>query len=327
MLLDNFGRQMDYLRVAVTDRCNLRCTYCMPEEGLQWMKRDSLLTYEEIVRALKLFADLGVTKVRFTGGEPFLRKDFMHLLEQTATLEAFHAIHITTNGTLTAPHVAKLKALGIKGVNLSLDTLNEERFQHITKRNNFRDVQETLHELLAHQVPLKINAVVMQGVNDTDIQPLAEFTREHQVQVRFLEEMPFNGGHFHKPPYWTAQRILEELKRFFPTLQQLPAAPSETAMTYEVPGFKGSIGIIASYSRSFCGTCNRIRLTPQGGVRTCLYAEDAFDLKTLMRQGMSDEEMKSRIVNAAKHKFKDGKAAEHAHKITTVGESMAQIGG
>jgi cyclic pyranopterin phosphate synthase len=318
---------MDYLRVAVTDRCNLRCTYCMPEEGLQWMKRDSLLTYEEIVRALKLFADLGVKKIRFTGGEPFLRKDFMHLLEETAALKVFDAIHITTNGTLTAPHVSQLKALGIKGVNLSLDTLDQERFERITKRNTFRDVQETLHELLAHQVPLKINAVVMQGVNDADIQSLAEFTRENKVEVRFLEEMPFNGGSFHAPPTWTAERILEQLKQFFPDIQQLEAEPSETAIRYHVPGFKGSIGIIASYSRSFCGTCNRIRLTPQGGVRTCLYSEDAFDLKSLMRQGMHDDEIKSRIVEAAKHKFKDGRTAELAHKSTSVGESMAQIGG
>ncbi len=196
MLIDNHGRKINYLRLAVTDRCNLRCFYCMPEEGLNWLDRKELMTYEDMLRSCALLVKMGIEKIRITGGEPFVRKDIMQLLTALSKLDGLKELSMTTNGVLTAPYVAEMKALGVKSVNLSLDTLDANRFFTITRRDEFASVMATLDELLKHDIDVKINAVVMEGKNTEDIIPLVELTKDLPVSVRFIEEMPFNGdGH------------------------------------------------------------------------------------------------------------------------------------
>src|SRR6202012_3579658 len=196
LLTDNHGRRINYLRLAVTDRCNLRCFYCMPEEGLNWLSRKELMSYHEMLGICSLLVGMGIDKIRITGGEPFVRKDIMPFLSELSRIDGLNELTITTNGVLTAPYVGELKRIGVKSVNLSLDTLDAARFFAITARDEFAKVMNTLDELLKHNIDVKINAVVMDGKNTEDIIPLVQMTRDLPVSVRFIEEMPFNGdGH------------------------------------------------------------------------------------------------------------------------------------
>ncbi len=328
MLIDNHGRTINYLRLAVTDRCNLRCFYCMPEEGIDWLSRSELMSYEEMLRACALLVKMGIEKIRITGGEPFVRKDIMPFLTDLSGLPGLREITLTTNGVLTAPLVPQLKKLGIRSVNLSLDTLDRERFFAITRRDELPAVLHTLDQLLLHQVQVKLNAVVMDGRNTADILPLAAMTRELPVDVRFIEEMPFNGdSHVYTRLAWDHVRILNTLRKEWPTLEKIPDGPFSTSANYRVPGHKGSIGIIAAYSRTFCGTCNRIRLTPQGQVKTCLYDNGVLNIKDLIRDGQSDTALESALLSAMGSRAKDGWEAEKNRANAPVHESMATIGG
>lgn len=328
MLFDNHQRPLTYVRLAVTDRCNLRCFYCMPEEGIRYVARKDLLSFEEIERLVRLLASLGISKVRVTGGEPFVRSDMMKLLRTLVGIPGVEQVHLTTNGVLTAPHVPELKAMGIRSVNLSLDTLDRMRFQEITRRDEFDRVWSTFEALLAAEIPVKINAVVMDGKNTDDILPLAALTRDLPVSVRFIEEMPFNGEGQHYPVlHWTHARILAALKEAFPSLERKPDPPHATAMHYQVPGHAGDLGIIAAFSRTFCGTCNRIRVTAQGELKTCLYDSGVLSLRDAMRAGKSNEELKSILLSAFAHRPKDGFEAESRRASPAIAESMATIGG
>src|SRR5687768_4908222 len=272
MLRDNHGRPITYVRVAVTDRCNLRCFYCMPEEGIRYLPKKHLLTFEEIERLISILASMGISKVRLTGGEPFVRNDLMKLINGISEIPGIQDLHLTTNGVLTSPHIPELKKLGIASVNLSLDTLDRKRFHEITRRDEFVPVMNTLELLLEHEIPVKINAVVMEGKNIDDIIPLVELTKNNLVDVRFIEEMPFNGEGNHYPTLnWTYKKILEYIKEHYPEFYKIPDGAFSTSYNYKLPGHKGSIGIIAASSRTFCGTCNRIRITAQGTLKTCLY--------------------------------------------------------
>jgi len=327
-LYDNHGRPLNYLRLAVTDRCNLRCFYCMPEEGIKYLPKKQLLTFEEIERLIMLLATMGISKVRLTGGEPFVRTDLMSLIRRIVNIEGINDIHLTTNGILTGPHIADLKSLGIASVNLSLDTLDRERFKTITRRDEFEKTWDTLQLLLKAQIPVKINAVVMDGKNIDDILPLVELTRQHQVSVRFIEEMPFNGegSHYTSLP-WTYKKILELIRSHYSTLERLPDPPHSTSTNYKIPGHAGDIGIIAAFSRTFCGTCNRIRVTAQGVLKTCLYDEGVLNIKNLMREGRSDYEIKVELLKAFNNRPKDGFEAEERRSGTPAIESMSTIGG
>jgi cyclic pyranopterin phosphate synthase len=327
-LYDNHNRPLTYLRLSVTDRCNLRCFYCMPEQGLSWLPKSHLLTYEEIIRLVKLLARMGISKVRITGGEPFVRTDLMKLLRQLAEIPHLHELHLTTNGVLTAPYVAELKDLGIASVNLSLDTLDEARFARITRRHELHRVMLTLERLLHHNIALKINAVVMEGKNIEDIYPLAELTRAHKISVRFIEEMPFNGtGAHYARLTWNHKKILAHLQAAWPRLEKLPDVPGATATLYRIPGYEGTIGIIAAYSRTFCGTCNRIRITAQGTLKTCLYDNGVMNLRDMMRNGMPDEEIVHALLRAFSQRARNGFEAEARRLAGPVRESMATIGG
>ena len=328
-LFDNHGRIINYVRIAVTDRCNLRCFYCMPEKGIQYVPKDDLLTYEELIRLSRLFVSLGVEKIRITGGEPFVRRDMMEFLRSLSQMEGLKQIHITTNGTTTAPLVPELKALGIHSVNLSLDTLDPARFFQITRRDVFPEVMNTFHALIRNGIPTKINAVVMEGKNIGDILPLVELAREYPVSVRFIEEMPFNGeGRLALDQFWNHRRILDHIRTKFPEIEKVPDPPHSTSYNYQIPGFQGNIGLIAAYSRTFCGTCNRIRLTPQGTLKTCLYDDGVFNIKNLMRAGATDGQLTESLVQALNHRAKDGWEAEKNRNFgLPISESMSTIGG
>lgn len=327
MLTDKFGRHIDYLRLAVTDRCNLRCKYCMPAEGLDWVSRESLLSYEEMLVLLEIFHELGVTKLRFTGGEPFLRKDFMKLVEAVAQRGWFTQIAITTNGTLTAPYVARLKELGIHSVNLSLDTMDEVRFKQITRRDDFAAVMTTFESLLQHNIKTKINAVILEGINEEDLIELTTLTREHPVDVRFIEEMPFNGRGAQKPLRWNHREIYSHIEQAFPSILKLDDDPHSTSFNYRIEGHQGNVGIIPAYTRSFCGTCNRIRLTPAGVIKSCLYENAETNLMKLLRDGATKSALIATIQKVVSHKAKDGFQAEAMRTAHPVHESMSTIGG
>lgn len=329
MLYDNHGRKIDYVRLAVTDRCNLRCFYCMPEQGINYVKREALLSYEEMIRLMYLLAQMGIKKVRITGGEPFLRKDMMHFLETLSQIEGIEQINITTNGTLTAPLIPKLKEIGIHTVNLSLDALDKARFLAITRRDQYEAVMETYDALLAHGIRTKVNAVVMEGQNIEDIIPMVALTQNQPVSVRFIEEMPFNGeGNHYAKLVWNHRKILEHIQSAYPALEKLPDPPNATATHYQVPGYQGNIGIIAAYSRTFCGTCNRIRITPKGMLKTCLYDKGVFNIRDIMRAGATDEQLRDTFLAALGARAKDGWEAEQRRGFNLpVSESMATIGG
>ncbi len=328
-IIDNHGRPLDYVRLAVTDRCNLRCFYCMPEEGIDYMPKQHLLTYEEMERMLQVLAGLGIRKVRITGGEPFLRRDLMPFLHRINAIPGIEEIHITTNGVLTGPHIPELKALGIKSINLSLDTLDRERFFKITRRDELPKVMDTFHALLKHDIQVKINAVVMEGQNTEDIIPLAQLTKDYPVSVRFIEEMPFNGGANNHPKLnWNFLRILDELQSVYPEIYKEQDAPNSTAGHYAVPGHVGNIGIIAAFSRTFCGTCNRIRVTAQGGLKTCLYGNDVLNIRDILRSGASDEMLTQSLLGAFNSRAKDGfEAEDNSSLLMPVFQSMSTIGG
>jgi len=327
-LHDNHGREISYLRVAVTDRCNLRCQYCMPEEGIQYVQRSKLLSYEELTRIISILANKGIQKIRITGGEPFLRKDLMSFIDRINAIDGINSIHITTNGTLIDEHIPSFTKVGIKSVNLSLDSLDPERFKTITRRDDLHKVMDSLTQLVDHDILTKINMVVMKRHNIEDILPMIELTKHLPISVRFLEEMPFNGSGMNDTiGVWSHLEIIDYIKQHHSGLISEPYEKSSTSSNYKIPGYEGSLGIIASYSRTFCGTCNRLRLTPTGLLKTCLYDQGIFNIKDMIRAGASDEDLKTALLEAVGSRAKDGHEAESKRSINGVSESMATIGG
>ena len=328
-IFDNHGRPIEYVRLAVTDRCNLRCFYCMPAEGIDYVPKDNLLSYEEMERLLRILASMGVSKVRITGGEPFVRRDLVPFLYRIHAIEGIEEVNLTTNGVLTGKYIADLIQMGLHSVNLSCDTLNRERFHQITRRDELPKVKACLDQLLAAGIKTKINAVVMSGKNTDDLIDLVEYTRDHPVTVRFIEEMPFNGtGDHYAQLEWDHKKILAHLRETYPDIAALPFQPGATAVNYQIPGFKGKVGIIAAFTRTFCGSCNRIRLTATGTLKSCLYDDGVLDLRTLLRDGSDDQVLENALLQAFGSRAKDGYEAEKARKSKgKVSESMSTIGG
>lgn len=293
------------------------------------MPKKELLTFEEILKLVSLMASMGITKLRLTGGEPFVRTDLMELIKRLVEIPGIKDLNLTTNGILTAPHIPALKKLGISSVNLSLDTLDKQRFKTITRRDEFDSTFATLKSLLQHEIPVKINTVVMDGKNIEDIIPIVELTKKNNVTVRFIEEMPFNGGgNHHGILPWNYKQILQHIQSHFKDLQKMPDPENSTAFHYKVPGFSGSIGIIAAFSRTFCGTCNRLRVTAQGTLKTCLYDDGVLDIKALLRSGISEQDLKEKLLRAFSQRAKDGFEAEKKRNDhQPAHESMSTIGG
>jgi cyclic pyranopterin phosphate synthase len=273
-------------------------------------------------------ASMGISKVRLTGGEPFVRTDLMKLIRRIVNIPGINDLHLTTNGVLTEPYIPELKSLGIASVNLSLDTLDRNRFKEITRRDEFEKVWATFHKLLDADIPIKINAVVMDGKNIDDILPLVELTKEYPVAVRFIEEMPFNGEGNHYPVlHWTYKRIFDHIQSHYPSVIKLVDPEFSTSSNYTIPGHLGSFGIIAAFSRTFCGTCNRIRITAQGELKTCLYDNGVMNIKKLLVEEASDDIIKERLLLAFGSRAKDGFEAEKNRIDNPVSESMSTIGG
>lgn len=320
-IIDNHGRPLTYLRLSVTDRCNLRCQYCIPNEKADFVPRRELLSYEEMLRIIKLLASMGITKVRITGGEPFVRKDILYFFNELSNIEGIKW-YLTTNGVRSAKHIPDLKNLNIGGINLSLDTLQPEKFYKITRRKEFESVRQMFDAALLHKIPLKINMVVMKGINDDEILDMAELAKKYPVEVRFIEEMPFDGESKRKD-YLSYKAIEEILFNEIPALETQKF--SNTANIYRSPDFKGSLGIIPAFSRTFCGTCDRIRITATGKLKTCLYGKDQLSLKEIISSGASDQELRSYFLSTFSQRAKDGFAAEKENKF--IHQSMSTIGG
>jgi cyclic pyranopterin phosphate synthase len=304
MLLDKYNRPIRDLRISVTDRCNYRCSYCMPCDEYVWIDRNEILTFEEIERLARLFIRLGTEKVRLTGGEPLLRKNLDRLVSKLAALEGLKQICVTTNAELLAEQVEDLAAAGLRRINVSLDTLDAEKFRRITKRGNLDRVLAGL--ATARQVglsPIKINAVIERGVNDDDIVPLVEFAREQGFAVRFIEYMDVgNSNNWISEKMVSGAEILAAINAKYPLRPGKREHASAPSVDYEFVDGRGDAGVIASVTRPFCGDCTRARMTADGKLVTCLFSSSGLDLKSPMRRGASDEELLEMITNVWKQR-------------------------
>jgi GTP 3',8-cyclase len=299
-LFDGHGRRISDLRVSVTDRCNFRCQYCMPADGLPWLQRDEILHFEEIERVVRLMARMGVTDLRLTGGEPLVRRDFPRLVSMLAPVEGIEDLSLTTNGYLLERDAAALVEAGITRVNVSIDSLQRDRFFQLTRRDSLPQVLRGLEAIAAHPEvwPIKVNAVERSGVTEEEALPFAEFARSTSYQVRFIEFMPLDGDHA-----WSSDQVLpgEEIRAIIDRvhrLEELPREPHATARVYRFADGQGEIGFINPVSEPFCADCNRIRLTAEGKLRTCLFSIHETDLREVLRGGASDAELE-RVIREA----------------------------
>lgn len=327
-LIDAFGRQIEYVRLAVTDRCNLRCQYCMPAHGIDIVPRQELLTFKEMYRLIRVLTELGVTKVRLTGGEPFVRKDFVGFLEMLSYNDLLDAINITTNGALISHHIGKIEQLKkVKNINLSIDSLQRDKFAKITRRDVFPEVYKTFELLEKSNLNLKLNVVVQSGFNTDEIIDFVRLTKDKNVAVRFIEEMPFNGkGQREMQENWTFKRILNEIKTEF-NVQEIQSEKSSTSKNYCIENHLGTIGIIPAFTRTICNDCNRIRITSTGTFKNCLFDDGVFNLRDFIRNGASNEDVKELFLSLVKNKPENGFIAEANRKKGNVSESMSTIGG
>lgn len=327
MLVDNHNRTINYLRLAVTDRCNLRCNYCMPEEGINFAKNDKLFTIDELVKLSEIVVSQGIDKIRITGGEPFVRKDLMVLLRRLSKLDGLNDISVTTNATLIGPYIDELKELGVKNINVSMDAINRETFERITRRNQYDVVYNNMIRLITEGFNVRINFIALEGQNTDDILPMLELTKHYNVSVRFLEEMPFNGGSKEfQNIKWDFKTILEHIRVGHPEYYKLESPKTSTSINYKIPGFKGTFGVIPSFSRTFCGSCNRLRITATGDVITCLYAKASANLRDIMRADDADSNIRAEILKAVGSRAKTGFEAQEKYK-DVFSNSMTSIGG
>lgn len=295
---------------------------------MPWAKKSEILSYEEMLRLTSILADLGISKVRITGGEPFVRKDLIPFMKNLKAIEGIDRLSITTNGTGPLKHIQDMKDMGVHAVNLSLDTLDANRFHKITRRDEFDTVWDYYKELLKAGIRTKINAVVMEEHNLDDILPMCELTKSDAVSIRFIEEMPFNGGaKGYQPILWNYQKIVDHIRSAFPDLTRLEDETSSTSYNYQIPGAKGSIGVIPAYTRTICSSCDRIRLTPKGELKTCLYQNGGFSFRDYMRSGASDDDLRTKFLELFGKRAKNGFEAEKLKANTNTFESMATIGG
>jgi cyclic pyranopterin phosphate synthase len=323
---DRYGRQINYLRVSVTDRCNLRCIYCMPPEGIPLMSHGDILRYEEITRLARLAHELGFTKFRITGGEPLVRKGVPDLVRELARLDENVDLAITTNGVLLAKYAEELKAAGLRRVNISLDTLNRERFQQITRFDFFDEVMDGIHSAIEVGFdPVKINVVVVRSVNDDEVLDFVEMTKDQPLWVRFIELMPFSRNNWRHEDFVSADEIRKNIKAHYQLAEVGRPDASAPAIDYRVEGHKGRIGLIAPLSGKFCDLCNRLRLTADGRLLPCLHSAIEIDIKTPMREDASDNELKLILREAMLAKPKGHTLCRDNFERT--GRAMSKVGG
>ncbi|KAL7626994.1 hypothetical protein AAE478_003770 [Parahypoxylon ruwenzoriense] len=306
-LTDTFHRQHDYLRISLTERCNLRCVYCMPEEGVPLSPPRELLTTPEIVMLSSVFVSQGVNKIRLTGGEPTIRKDILPLMQQIGALRShgLRELCLTTNGLALHRKLEGMVEAGLTGVNLSLDTLDPWQFQIMTRRKGFDAVMRSIDRVLelnkhGASIRLKINAVVMRGINDREIIPFVEMTREKDIEVRFIEYMPFDGNKWNKGKMFSYSEMLDRIRGEFPGLEKVRDHKNDTSKTYRIPGFVGKIGFITSMTHNFCGTCNRLRITSDGNLKVCLFGNAEVSLRDILRESNGGEPIDEEAYEALK---------------------------
>ncbi|HST19811.1 MAG TPA: GTP 3',8-cyclase MoaA [Blastocatellia bacterium] len=299
MLRDSYSRPLKDLRISVTDRCNFRCTYCMPYDEYVWIDKHEILTFEEITRLARQFVRLGVDKIRLTGGEPLLRRGLAKLISELAALDGLKDLCLTTNGALLADHAQSLAAAGLKRINVSLDTLDPEKFKRIRQRGDLARVLDGLFAAKACGLkPIKINAVIERGVNDDDIISLVEFAREHEFAMRFIEYMDVgNSNNWISAKMVSKREIIEKINSLYPLKEVGRDQGSAPSVDYEFVDGLGDIGIIASVTEPFCSSCTRARLTADGKLVTCLFSDHGHDLKALLRNGATDEQVAEVIGN------------------------------
>ncbi|KAM6182510.1 molybdenum cofactor biosynthesis protein 1 [Erethizon dorsatum] len=298
-LTDSFGRQHSYLRISLTEKCNLRCQYCMPEEGVLLTPKADLLTTEEILTLARLFVKEGVDKIRLTGGEPLIRRDVVDIVAQLYQLEGLKTIGVTTNGINLARLLPSLQKAGLSAINISLDTLVPAKFEFIVRRKGFHKVMEGIHKAIELGYnPVKVNCVVMRGLNEDELLNFVALTEGLPLDVRFIEYMPFDGNKWNFKKMVSYKEMVDTIQQQWPELEKLPEEKSSTAKAFRIPGFQGQISFITSMSEHFCGTCNRLRITADGNLKVCLFGNSEVSLRDHLRAGASEEELLT-IIGAA----------------------------
>lgn len=324
-LHDRFGRFHRYLRISVTDRCNFRCRYCMPHEGVPWKRRDDLLTIEEIARMVRVFADLGVNKVRLTGGEPTVRRGLDTLISEIAGTKGIESLHMTTNGWNLRSMAAHYRSLGVRYINVSLDTLVASKFEYMTGQRSFSEVWEGLHAALdAGYEKVKVNVVVMKGFNEDELVDFVALTKDRAMEVRFIEFMPFDKNEWSRDRLVSYLEMRKAIERVYP-LVPIGVPPTAVAKEFKVDGHRGTVGFVTSMTDHFCAGCDRVRLTADGGIKPCLFFPPATSVLPMLRNGASD----AQIVEAI-HSAIQVKRREHPPMLSLVktkNAAMVSIGG
>ena len=323
---DQYQREIDYLRISVTDRCNFRCRYCMPAKGVEFVEHSEIMTYEEILRFLRIAAGTGIRKVKVTGGEPLVRKGVCGFIRKVRNIPGIESVTLTTNGALLEEHLPELEAAGITGINVSLDTLDPEKFHQITRCDDFGRVWSGIHAAAQTKIPVKVNCIPMKGCNEKELAKIAALAKEYPITVRFIEMMPIGMGTGY------ARILQDEIKELledrFGTMELVDEILGNgPAGYYKIADFKGRIGFISAVSHEFCESCNRIRLTADGILKPCLNFESRVNLKEEMRSGMTDEELERLLKNVIYHKPRCHAFGDETKKDIQEKRRMAGIGG
>jgi molybdenum cofactor biosynthesis protein A len=326
---DNHGRAHNYLRISITEHCNLRCSYCMPAEGIALTPKAHLMTADEIVIIAKTFVKLGVTKIRLTGGEPLVRKDAKIIIEQLGKLGV--ELTLTTNGILVHEFIDTFKEAGVTTLNVSIDSLKKEKFNQITRRNYFEKLIENLDLLEANDFMVKLNVVVIKGFNDNEIIDFIEMTKDRNIQIRFIEFMPFDGNQWNKEKLVSYAEILEKVNAFYTKqkVERTQDKPNDTAKNHKIEGYQGSFSVISSVTNPFCSTCNRIRLTADGKLKNCLFSNTETSLLDTLRAGESIEPLIFQNIKS-KHAMRGGMDDDTKFQnplLFSKNRSMIKIGG
>lgn len=318
-MIDQYGRTINYLRLSVTDRCNLRCKYCMPEEGIDKVRHEDILTYEEITEVVQVMSQMGVDKIRITGGEPLVRPGIVDLVRQLTKLDSVNEVTMTTNGILLADNAEALKKAGLRRVNISIDTLNPTRFKEMTRGGDLSKVIAGIEAAKKHGLtPVKLNVVLIGGFNDDEIQDFVNLTRDEAIEVRFIELMPLGEvAKWNKSHFISNKVVLERMPELIPTISKDPSSP---ATYYKLPDGKGKVGLISPISCKFCDMCNRVRITSEGFLKQCLHSNEEIALKPLIKSVTLLERTLRRTVfeKPEEHKIDEGRIMER---------NMVEVGG
>jgi GTP 3',8-cyclase len=324
-LIDRFGREHTYLRISVTDRCNLRCVYCMPPEGIELKKKEEILSFEEIFRIARIFVEMGIKKIRITGGEPLVRKNLEQLFALLNDLPGLETLAITTNGVLLPGKVQALKQAGLRCVNISLDTLQPQRFKMLTLRDEWHPVMNGILAAEAENFDsLKLNVVVIKGQNDDEVIDFVDFVKNRRMNVRFIEYMPFKDNSWNSDGVFSYQEMRSQIEKSF-TLEPLEGKAGDVAKDFRIKGHQGTVSFISSMTDSFCASCNRLRMTADGSIKSCLFYEPEVNLRQQLRRGCSDADLRSHILYALQMKPEAHPPMEELAGMAN--RAMVEIGG